>query len=239
MGDQKLHFLYRLWFPDAQLIEFPIEIDAISCTFILPTGLVPQSWTKLDYQQCSNCPLHKASSPFCPVAINLMPILNFCSAIVSYQKVSLEVVSAERTIRADTTMQRTLSSILGLIIATSPCPHTEYLKPMARFHLPLASEDETTYRTTSMYLLAQYFRHKDGLDFSLELDNLKAIYQNLQIVNKALAKRLKAATTEDATVNAVILLDLLSQAVTWSIEDGLEEFRYLFKSYGVNTSTTS
>jgi len=66
------------------------------------------------------------------------------------------------------------------------------------------------------------------------LDHLTAIYQNLQIVNRALAKRLKAAVTEDATINAVILLDLLSQAVTWSIEDGLEEIRYLFKSYGVN-----
>lgn len=234
MSDKKLHFLYRLRFPDAKLIEFPIEIDAVSGCYISPTKSMPQSWTELDYHKCSNCLLHKASSPFCPVAINLMPILNLCSAITSYQKVSLEVVAAERTISADTTMQRTLSSILGLIMATSPCPHTEYLKPMARFHLPLASEDETIYRTTSMYLLAQYFRRKNGLDFNLELDDLKTIYQNLQIVNKAMARRLKAAVAEDATINAVILLDLLSQAVTWSIDDGLEEIRYLFKSYGVN-----
>jgi hypothetical protein len=31
------------------------------------------------------------------------------------------------------------------------------VKPMARFHLPLASEEETIYRATTMYLLAQYF----------------------------------------------------------------------------------
>ncbi|MGZ4960480.1 MAG: DUF6901 family protein [Methylomonas sp.] len=239
MRDQKLHFLYRLRFPDGKLIEFPIEIDAISCSYIPPTELIPQKWTDLDYQKCSNCPLHKTTSPFCPVAINLMSILKLCSTSVSYQKVSLEVVTAERTISAETTMQRTLSSILGLIMATSPCPHTEYLKPMARFHLPLASEDETIYRTTSMYLLAQYFRRKNGLDFSLELDNLKVIYQNLQIVNRALASRLKAAVAEDATINAVILLDLLSQAVTWSIEEGLEEIRHLFKSYEANSSTAS
>jgi len=122
---------------------------------------------------------------------------------------------------------------LGLIMATSPCPHTEYLKPMAQFHLPLASPDETIYRTTSMFLLAQYFLHKDGLEATLELDKLTDIYQNLQVVNRALTRRFKAAISEDATINAIILLDLLSQSVTWSIEDGLEHLRYLFKRYGL------
>lgn len=239
MSEHKLRFLYRMLFPDDKLIEFPIVIDKSSCTFIPETEIVPQSWAALDYQQCSNCPLNKATSPYCPVAVNLTPVLSLCSSMASYQTLRLEVSTAERTISGDTSMQRAMSSILGLIMATSPCPHTEYLKPMARFHLPLASEDETIYRATSMYLLAQYFRHKDGLDFSLELDQLTAIYQNLQIVDKALAKRLKTAVTEDATVNAVILLNLLSQAVTWSIEDGLEEVKYLFKSYGVKPDTTN
>lgn len=236
MNKPKLRFLYRLLFPDDKLIEFPIVIDKFDCTFCPQTDIIPQSWAELEFQQCSNCPLNQAASPYCPVAINLIPVLSLCSSVASYQSVKLEVVTAERIISGNTTMQRALSSILGLVMATSPCPHTEYLKPMARFHLPLASDDETIYRTTSMYLLAQYFRRKDGLDFSLELDQLTAIYQNLQIINKALAKRLRFAATEDATVNAVILLDLLSQTVTWSIEDGLEEIRYLFKSYGVKPS---
>lgn len=236
MSEQNLRFLYELQFTDGKLIEFPIVIDKLSCTVIPEAEIMPQGWAALEYQQCSNCTLNKATSPFCPVAVNLTPMLRLCSSLDSYQTVRLKVVTAERTISGDTTVQRALSSILGLIMATSPCPHTEFLKPMARFHLPLASEDETIYRTTSMYLLAQYFRRKDGLDFSLELDQLAAIYQNLQILNKALAKRLKAVVTEDATVNAVVLLDLLSKAVTWSIEDGLDEIRCLFKSYGVKPS---
>ena len=235
MNQQKLYFLYKLLFPDDKLIEFPIVIDKFSCTFIPESEIVPQNWAVLDYQQCGNCSLNQVSSPFCPIAINLIPLLNLCSNVASYQTVKLEVLTAERTISGNTSMQRALSSILGLIMATSPCPHTEYLKPMARFHLPLASEDETVYRTASMYLLAQYFHRKDGLDFSLELDHLKTIYRNLQIINKALAKRLKDAVIDDATVNAVVLLDILSQAVSWSIDEGLEEIRYLFTSYGVKT----
>lgn len=234
MNQQTLHFLYRLLFPDNTLIEFPLLVDQSSTTLIPQTNTAPQAWTALQYQQCSNCPLNKHDTPDCPVALNLTPLIDLCSSVVSYQHVRLEVVTAERTVSGNTSMQRAMSTILGLIMATSPCPHTEYLKPMAHFHLPLASEHETIYRTTSMYLLAQYFRRVDGLDFSLELEPLSAIYQNLRIVNKAMAKRLRAAASEDATINALILLDLLSQAMTWSIEDGLEEIRYLFKSYGVN-----
>jgi hypothetical protein len=84
-----------------------------------------------------------------------------------------------------------------------------------------------------MYLLAQYFLYKSGKPYSLELDNLSNIYRNLQVVNRALASRLKAAISDDAAVNGIILLDLLGQSVSWSIEDGLEHMRYLFDHYGV------
>ncbi|MGR9115178.1 MAG: DUF6901 family protein [Gammaproteobacteria bacterium] len=233
MSAQNLNILYRLLLTENKVIEFPIEIDRPSTTYIPPAQQILPFWANLEYQQCNNCTLRKEASPFCPVATNLIPLLELCSTVPSYEALKIEVITPERTISGNTTMQRALSSILGLIMATSPCPHTEYLKPMARFHLPLASENETLYRTTSMYLLAQYFRRKDGLDYSLELDQLTEIYNNLKIVNKALAKRFRAAITEDATVNAIILLDLLSQAVTWSIEDGLEELKYLFASYDV------
>ena len=236
MGEEKLSFLYKLLCADGQLIEFPIKIDKSTCTFLPEGGIIPLRWTALEHQQCENCTLHKDATPFCPIAINLIPILGLCNNVLSYQAVKLEVVTAERIISAETSMQRALTSILGLVMATSDCPHTQFLKPMARFHLPLATNDETVYRTTSMFMLAQYFRHLEGLDFSLELDGLKQRYEKLQIVNKALCRRLRDAVTEDATVNAVILLDLLSQTVNWSIEDGLEEIRYLFNGYGLSRS---
>lgn len=226
-------FLYKLSFADGNRLEFPIHIDKASNSFISPNLGSAPAWAALDYQQCDNCPLSKNEVPLCPVAANLVPLIDLCGSMKSYQTVGLEVVTPERTISGDTTVQRVISSILGLIIATSACPHTEYFKPMARFHLPLASDDETIYRTTSMFLLAQYFLHKDGKAFSMELDQLTQIYKELQIINRALARRLKAAISEDAAVNGIILLDLLTQSVAWSIEEGLDGIRYLFKRYGV------
>lgn len=235
MNDQRLNFFYRFLFDDKKIIEFAIEIDKSNLTFISPLPSVPPLWAELEYHQCSNCTLAKEHAPYCPVAVNLMPLMELCGTLISYESVTLEVITPERTISGKTTVQRALSSLLGLIMATSPCPHTEHLKPMARFHLPLASDDETIYRSTSMFLLGQYFRYKDGLEHTFELDELMDRYKHLQTVNKALAKRFRAAISEDATVNAIILLDLLSRSVTWSIEDGLEEIRPLFQSYGIRT----
>lgn len=233
-GESQLQFLYKLAFADGKILEFPINIDKASNRFIPQNDEAAPAWAALDYHQCSNCPLAKTDVPLCPVAANLVPLIDLCGAMTSYQAVRMEVVTPERSISGDTSVQRVLSSILGLIIATSPCPHTEYLKPMARFHLPLASEDETIFRTASMFLLAQYFLYKEGKAFSLDLDNLTNIYKELMILNRALAGRLRTVITEDGAVNGIILLDLLSQSVSWSIEEGLEELRYLFKRYGVN-----
>lgn len=232
--ESQLQFFYKLAFVDGKKLEFPINIDKASNCFIPQQHEAVPVWAALEYHQCSNCPLEKADVPLCPVAANLVPLIDLCGAMTSYQTVQLEVVTPERSISGDTSVQRVLSSILGLIIATSPCPHTEYLKPMARFHLPLASEDETIYRTSSMFLLAQYFLYKDGKTYSLDLDGLTNIYKELKIINRALAGRLRSAITEDGAVNGIILLDLLSQSVSWSIEDGMEELRYLFKRYGVD-----
>lgn len=231
MSEDILHFTYRLSAEDYDSTDFLIEVDKQSLTLISAAPPPYPFWTELTYQQCRNCPLNPEQVPHCPVAINLVSLLDLCGHLVSHKQMTVEVITDRRTIRADTTAQHIASSILGLIMATSPCPHTEFLKPMARFHLPLADQTETIYRVTTMFLLAQYFRQKDKLPYSLELDELLALYQNLQVINLHLSQRLKTAISEDAAVNGVILLDLLSKSVSWSIEDGLEEIHHLFDGY--------
>ncbi len=230
MLDSFLVYSYQFNFPDKDSIELNIEIDSLTSTFQADNkGLPP--WTALEFEQCSNCPLQAKKNTACPVAQNLTPLLKVSSSLVSYDEVSVIITTPDRIISANTTMQRAISSILGLIMATSPCPHTEFLKPMARFHLPLANEEETIYRTTSMYMLAQYFRHKKNMSYEMSFKGLTKHYANLTIINRALANRIRSAIKQDATVNAIILLDLLSQAVSWSIEDQLDELQAIFKSY--------
>ena len=230
MSDMTLNYCYQFNFPDKQPIELKLEIDSETTTLKSTQDDMP-FWIALGFNQCPNCPLSLDKELVCPVANNLIPLLNVVDSLVSYDQVNVVITTPDRTITAETTMQRAVSAILGLIMATSPCPHTEFLKPMARFHLPLANEQETIYRTTSMYLLAQYFKSKNGLDYEMGFVGLTEIYENLQVINRALADRFRAAIKQDATVNAIILLDLLSQAVTWSIEDQLDEMQGLFKRF--------
>lgn len=72
-------------------------------------------------------------------------------------------------------LQEGLQGIFGLIMATSGCPHMDFLKPMARFHMPFSSSIETMVRTTSLYLLKQYFNLKDGKPADFLLKGLEAI----------------------------------------------------------------
>jgi hypothetical protein len=143
----------------------------------------------------------------------------------------MEVTTAERTIAATRPLQKGLSSLVGLVMAASGCPRTAYLKPMARFHLPLASEEETLYRAASMFLLAQYLRHKRGDSSDAELEGLTDIYRNLQAVNTAMTERLRAAAGSDAAGDAIMSLDLLSHILPFDIKTSLKQLRPLFAAY--------
>ncbi len=118
--------------------------------------------------------------------------------------------------------------MMGLVIATCGCPHASFFKAMGRFHLPLASNEETIFRATSMYLLAQYFLKMEGRHADLELEGLTKIYHNMQIVNVAIANRLRSTSMSDSLINAIVILDNFAKSLPYAIEKSLKNFRHLF-----------
>ncbi len=188
-------------------------------------------WTLLDYQKCPHCPLSSLDVAHCPAAVSLIDLVRRFDNIISHEKIDLEVVTDERKVYERTTAQHGISSLLGLLLSTSGCPHTAYFKPMARFHLPLASQEDTLFRATGMYLLAQYFLKNEGVEVDCELDGLTRIYQNIHQLNITLAKRLRAASNTDSSINAVIVLDVFTYTLPTVINDQLESIRPLFLSY--------
>jgi len=210
---------------------FVFELDAASLELISNIASPPPLWTALDFCQCSNCPLDIASHPYCPLAANMVNIVNRFEDLISYDEIRVDVITAERCTSQITTAQIGISSMLGLVIAASGCPHAAFFRPMARFHLPLASKEETIFRATSMYLLAQYFMKKAGRTADFELEGLSRIYDNMQIVNTAVAERLRAATKTDSSINEIVILDNYAKSLPYAIEKSLENIRYLFASY--------
>ncbi len=158
-------------------------------------------------------------------------IVHRFSALLSYEEIMLTVITTEREIRQKTTIQRAISSYMGLVMATCGCPHTIFLRPMARFHLPLASEKETIYRAFSMYALAQFFIGQTNDNIDMQFKGLEQAYKELQQVNLSIGKRLLAASDKDSSINALINLDMYAKAMPYVIEEPLEELQYLFSSY--------
>lgn len=223
-----LHILYRLHFEDGHEFAYHAYIDPYTLTSIDPGPLQPPAWTRLEYHQCPNCPLEATAYERCPAALKLVTLLNDKGELWSHQHARVQVNTPERTILREVPVSMAMGSLLGLVLATSGCPNTEFLKPMARFHLPFASELETVYRAASMYLLAQYFLQQTNRPTDFNLSNLAARYHALQSVNTALSARLAAASKEDATLNAIGLLNLLARAMPYSIEESLKQIRHLF-----------
>ncbi|MGA1841116.1 MAG: DUF6901 family protein [bacterium] len=208
-----------------------LKLDTKNLDLIISNQDPLPSWTNLDFQKCPNCILNTKTHKYCPLAVNLAAIVKEFEDLISYDQVHLDVITRERTVSQNTTAQKGISSLMGLVMATSGCPFTAFFKPMARFHLPLANENETIYRSTSMYLLAQFFLKNDGKDADFKLEGLKKIYENLQIINTAIVKRLSAGTKTDSSLNAIVLLDLFARALPLVIEDSLEKIRYLFTPF--------
>ncbi|MCK5057962.1 MAG: hypothetical protein KAT34_15000 [Candidatus Aminicenantes bacterium] len=210
---------------------FDLQLDTKNFELLGNTPEVLPAWTKLDFHQCPNCPLKVSEVPRCPLAVNLVNIVKKFDSFISYNETLVVVTTKERIISQVTTVQRAVGSMMGLIIAASGCPHTNYFRPMARFHLPLANDEETVYRAASMYLLAQYFIKNNGEAVDFDLSGLKSIYRNIQLINYTVAERLRAASKSDSVLNAIVDLDVYAQTLTIVIEDSLEELQSIYRPY--------
>jgi len=228
---EALEIKYSFHFSGNRFESFLLKLSPVTLEQLDPPKIDLPEWTRLDYQKCPHCPLDSKEHPYCLAAKNLIGLVGAFAHVISHEPVNLEVVTVDRKVIEKTTAQRAIGSLLGLLLSTSGCPHTAYFKPMARFHLPLASPEETIFRATSMYLLAQYFLWNDGKNVDHDLIGLTKIYKNLHILNISLAKRLRTATSKDSSINAVIVLDVFTHTLPMMIEKQLESIRPLFKSY--------
>jgi hypothetical protein len=218
---------YRFDLPDGTQKTLDFNFDRLNFALSNPAPAEPPFWAALEFNQCANCPLNAAEHPFCPAALQMAEAVEQLKSLVSFDTLGVTVTQAERTIYAETSAQLAMSSVLGLIMATAGCPWTDRFRPMARFHLPFASEAETVYRSVCMFLLA---RELDGSSAS-GFAELEALYENLHVVNRDMSRRLGAATRTDPAQNAMALLDSYATLLPAALENSLEELAPLFEAW--------
>lgn len=214
MEDADVHYHFR--FSDNAVWECDIasgDLEQQALTDSLP------DWTRLGFHQCSHCPLSTREHTHCPYAVALVEPARVTAMRPSHEPVTVTVTSRSRTITAETTLQRAMGSLLGLIGPFSGCPVSRILRPMARFHLPLSSPDETLFRTFGTYLLGQYLRRRQGLEADWQMASLSQVYSDLRRLNHGMSSRVRASQDEDAGVNSFVLLDLLAAEVGYALEE--------------------
>jgi hypothetical protein len=224
-----LDFEYIFIFPDDKRNKFLIRLDSKTLNYIPDKKNKRFEWAKLENEKCKNCTLESKTTPYCPIALNLLDILPTFVNANSFEKVNVMVKTLERTYSAKTSVQNGLSSMLGIYMVTSGCPIMSKLKPMVRHHLPFATVEETVFRAASAYLLGQYFKHKKGQKADLDLKGLIKIYNEIQKVNLGMADRLRSLRSKDANINALIILDVFAKELPSNIEQSLKLLEYLFE----------
>ena len=226
-------FQYVFSIQDKPQYEISISIDSKTLNLIDRPTRKPAAWTKLSHHQCPNCPLDPAEVERCPVATNISSVISQFQDGVSCEATHVTVITSERTYSKSTDLQRGLNSIFGLIMASSSCPHFEWLKPLARFHLPFASFEETLFRSISSCTLSELIAHKSVRDIEDIFKLVKHRYEQLAIINAALVKRIGGVGKGEADKNAIVTFHSYCQMFDLSlsgelfIETILDVFSYL------------
>jgi hypothetical protein len=228
MGRQ-FEFTYVFHFQNGERLAYRIVLDEHLQLVNPPRAGASPEWTKLDVHKCPDCPLNSKLESYCPAALAVSELLQRFSDLESIERIRVEVQTAERTYAKTTDLQTGLSSILGIIMPASGCPALSFLRPMARFHLPFSTIDETVVRSVSLFLLRQYFAAGSKPDFDQCLDELNAHYEALQTVDDQMIKRVRMmARTGDVNRNAIVVLKVLSDVLTMEIRSHLKSLEPLF-----------
>ena len=212
--------------------SFPNGRDDILFGVDPDRGIVPEPatathapWTRLDHEQCGNCPLSPAHVRYCPAAVDLQRVVREFSSTSSIDVVTVRVTTPDRVFLRTCDVQTGLNSLTGLLMASSGCPILARLRSLSRFHLPFATVQETLYRTVGDYLIKQYLLSQQGVAPDFALAGLDALYQDLEKVNACFVKRLTEAAKKDSTLNVICNLRTLSTVIRFNIAEQLQDFR--------------
>lgn len=217
---------YKFEFNDSEHLRFDLAFDE---KMNLVSGVNNESsedWVKLSFCKCSNCPLDETKSENCPVAKSLHQIVEQTKDHISYAKAIVTVETPERDYVKKTDTQEGLLSLFGLVMSTSGCPHLDWFRPLARFHLPFSNLEETMFRILSMQLVDTFLNNEDKLKECAKI--IETNYKTIEVVNLGLINRIQSHCRGDADANAIAALDLFAKLFSFEYESQFSSLRPFF-----------
>jgi hypothetical protein len=219
---------YLFDFGNNQVKTFETLLNASTLSLVLPESYEIPSWAKAF--RCSQCSRETANSHCCSICINISHMIEEFKTFDSVTPCTISVYTKERNYTLKSDVQRGLSSLLGLYMATSDCPFLGFLRPMARFHLPFASVEETIFRSTGSYLIGQYFKAKKSNQADFDLRRLPATYSKVSKINHDIIRHLhENYYAHDAYANSLVILDNFAQMISAYLPEELDEFASFYE----------
>ncbi len=233
MSDPVHVITYRFHLPEREPKEFCVQLEKPSLSLARTASEDPlPAWTKLDHEKCPNCPLSSCEHACCPIARNLVGVIEAFQDVFSHEESDVEVLTPSRKYTARVKNTQAVGSLIGIYMVTAGCPIMDRLRPMVLTHLPFASTEESTYRMISMYLMAQYFRHHKGYVPDWEMERFPAFFEQVTLVNQAFVKRLTTYVECDASLNAVVLLNCFATATRRVVtQERFDEIAQMFSAH--------
>jgi hypothetical protein len=216
---REITLAYTFTLGSGSVRRFEVRLDYETLGMIRPGGRELPVWTELSFCKCPNCPLDEATHPRCPIAANLVDVVETFKDSLSYEEADVSVEAHGRTYVKRTSLQQGVSSLIGIFMVTSGCPILNRLRPMVDTHLPFMNADESTYRMISTYLTAQFFRHRAGKPADWEMKGLLRFLSECRETNAAFCQRLQVLGVRDASINAMSILNALGEITSLSIEN--------------------
>jgi hypothetical protein len=229
-----LGITYKIRFDPQKERSFTVHLDWETLDIIQePKDPLPE-WTELGFHKCPNCPLDESLSQSCPIAVNLIDLIDFFKDFASYDEVDVWIETEQRNYSQRTSLQNAAGSLVGIYMVSSGCPVLNKLRPMVMTHLPFQSWEETLYRFITMYMFVQYILFRNGREPDWELKRFTEFYQEIELVNQGFAERLNAIqfTHSDVSISAVNILHSTASMASMTIgDDDLEYWNKLILTH--------
>lgn len=232
MESAEIQISYTFRFEDSTQKSFKVRIDNESLNIIRSGALELPDWARMQNFKCQHCPLDAARHEYCPVAVNLVDIIEEFKEFPSYEKAEVTIETQNRNFSRFTSLQSGVSALVGIKMVTSGCPVMGRLKPMLHTHLPFATLEETQIRAFSLYLLSQYIAWRKGGKPDWEMNRLANFYEDIRILNYNVSKQIADLEKKDTSINSLIILNNFADYVTFTLDEKLvDELEYYFRDF--------
>jgi hypothetical protein len=231
-GEDFFRIDYAFSLSDDRMREFHVRLRRDTLALVTEPRASFPDWTALAYHQCSNCRLDPATHARCPVAANLVDVIEYFKDTWSCEEADVQIAVETRTYRQRTSVQNALSALAGIYMTTSGCRILDKLRPLVFTHAPFGGLEETLFRAASMYCLAQFFRHQQGKSADWDLTGLATVYQEIETVNRCFHQRILDVTVKEAGLNALLQLNCYAQYTsTMEFRNRLRRVETFFQPY--------